>query len=191
MKKALITSVLALTALLSGAHVSAQNLQMSSYLGASGGVANWNVDCSGTTSCKKNPGSLRVFGGVNVMPNVAVELTYAALGTAKASATGANVDVNGSSFDLSGVYKFGAPTSAFGAFAKGGLAYTNAKATATVGTMSSSDTKKAWGLVLGAGVTYAVTESFALRAEVDTQKVKLTNTSGNVTSFTVGGQATF
>lgn len=191
MKKTLVSSILALTALLSGAHVSAQNLQMSSYLGASGGVSNWNIDCAGATSCKKNPGSLRVFGGVNVMPNVAVELTYAALGTAKASATGADVNMKGSSFDLSGVYKFGAPTSAFGAFVKGGLAYTNAKATATVGTTSGADTKKAWGLLLGAGVTYAVTESFALRAEIDTQNLKVPGSSGNVTSFTVGGQATF
>jgi OOP family OmpA-OmpF porin len=191
MNKYIISAIVAASALLSGVNASAQNLQMSSYLGASGGVANWNVDCSGTTSCKKNPGSLRVFAGVNVMPNVAVELTYAALGTAKASATGVNAELKGSSVDLSGVYKFGVPTSPFGAFVKGGLAYTNAKTSATIGTASGSDTKKAWGLIVGAGVTYAVTESFAVRAEIDTQKLKTSTNSGNVTSFTVGGQATF
>lgn len=191
MNKYILSAIVAASALLTGVNASAQNLQMSSYLGASGGVANWNVNCSGTTSCSKNPGSLRVFGGVNVMPNVAVELTYASLGTAKASATGVSAELKGSSFDLSGIYKFGAPTSPFGAFVKGGLAYTNAKSSTTTGTVTSAGTQKAWGLIVGAGVTYAVTESFAVRAEIDTQKLKTTNDSGNVTSFTVGGQATF
>ncbi len=191
MKKNIVFAALAAATLLAGTNASAQDLKMSSYLGASGGVSSWNIDCSGATSCKKNPGSLRIFGGVNVTPNVAVELTYAALGTAKASATGTNIEVKGSSFDLSGLYKFGGTTSPFGAFVKGGLAYTNAKATATTSTGSGANTQKAWGLLLGAGVTYAVTESFALRAEVDTQNLKVPGSSGNVTSFTVGGQATF
>jgi len=192
MKKNIISAVLAATAMLVGANVSAQDLKMSYYLGASGGVTTWNIECYGSTSCEKNPSSLRIFGGLNITPNLAVELTYAALGTAKVNSTGSNLEIQGRSFDLSGVYKFPVPTtSSLQPFVKGGLAYTNAKASATSSINSGTSTQQAWGLLIGAGVIYTVTESFALRAEVNTQNLKVPGSSGNVTSFSVGGQAMF
>ncbi|MEY2952752.1 MAG: hypothetical protein RLZZ401_839 [Pseudomonadota bacterium] len=181
-------SALTVAALLASGGAAAQNLRMSTYLGASGGVSSWNADCAGTTDCKKNPGSLRIFAGMDIVPNVALELTYASLGKLKATAAGVPIDIRGDSFDLSGVYKFGSDYSSLGAFVKGGVAYTNAKSTVA----GVSDTKKAWGLLLGAGMTYALTPNVALRAEIDTQNVKVPGgTSGNVTSFSVGGQASF
>ena len=192
MQKLALTTLLA-SALFASAGASAQALQLSTYLGAAGGVANWNVDCGGTSSCKKNPATVRAYGGYNVTPNVAVELTYASLGTVKASNsnTGDSVNLKGSSFDVSGLYKFSSASNPFGAFVKGGLAYTRASASATVNGVSGSDNKKAWGLLVGAGATYALSENLALRAEIDTQKVKVPGSSGNVTSFVVGGQGSF
>jgi OOP family OmpA-OmpF porin len=189
--KTIALPALALVALLSGPTASAQNLQMSTYLGASAGVAHWNANCSGTTSCKTTPATLRVYGGYNFTPNVGIELTYASLGTVKAAASGAQVDIKGTSMDVSGVYKLGSPSSAWGGFVKGGLAYTQAKVNASSGTVVGADTKNAWGLIVGIGATYALTDHFALRAELDTQTVKVPGSSGNVTSFTVGAQGAF
>jgi outer membrane protein W len=186
MKKS-ITTILGILALASAGAASAQKLTMSPYIGATGGFAAWDANCAGTTDCKKNPGSVRVFGGVNLSPNTAVELTYASLGTLKATVSGTAVGIKGSSMDVSAVYRLGNTQGGLGFFVKGGLAYTNAKATA----LTYSATEKGWGLVLGAGVTYALTPSVGLRAEIDTQNVKVPGTSGNVTSLTVGGQASF
>lgn len=190
MQKLALTTLLA-SALFASAGASAQALKLSTYLGAAGGVASWNVDCGGTTSCKKNPATVRAYGGYNVTPNVAVELTYASLGTVKANSGADSLNLKGSSFDVSGLYKFGSASNPFGAFVKGGLAYTRAKASATVNGVSGSDNKNAWGLLVGAGATYALSENVALRAEIDTQKVKVPGSSGNVTSFVVGGQGSF
>lgn len=189
--KIIAFSVLATAALCLGSAASAQNLQMSTYLGASAGVARWNVDCSGTSSCKTTPASVRLFVGHHFTPNAAVEMTYAGLGTVKATSAGSQVDVRGNSFDVSTVYKFGSAGSALGAFVKGGLAYTRVKANATTGTVAGSDSKNAWGAIVGAGATYALTDNFSLRAEIDTQNVKVPGSSGNVTSFTVGAQGAF
>ena len=186
MKKSM-ASVLGILALATTGAVSAQNLKMTPYLGVAGGFSAWNLDCAGTTDCKKNPGSARVFGGVNLSSNTALELTYSSLGSPSATVSGVGVGLKGSSTDLSALYKFGAPNSNLGFFVKGGLAYTNAKASAA----GSSATEKGWGLILGAGVTYALTSNVALRAEVDTQKVKVPGSSGNVTTLVVGGQAAF
>ena len=186
MKKS-IASIVGILALTSAGIASAQKLTMTPYLGVAGGFSAWDMNCSGTTDCKKNPGSARVFGGVNLSPNTAIELTYASLGSPSASVSGVGVGLKGSSTDLSGIYRFGSPQSNLGLFVKGGLAYTNAKASAA----GSSATEKGWGLILGAGVTYALTPSVALRAEVDTQKVKVPGSSGNVTTLVVGGQAAF
>ena len=186
MKKS-IASIVGILALTSAGIASAQKLTMTPYLGVAGGFSVWVMNCSGTTDCKKNPGSARVFGGVNLSPNTAIELTYASLGSPSASVSGVGVGLKGSSTDLSGIYRFGSPQSNLGFFVKGGLAYTNAKASAA----GSSATEKGWGLILGAGVTYALTPSVALRAEVDTQKVKVPGSSGNVTTLVVGGQAAF
>ena len=186
MKKS-IASVLGILALASTGAVSAQNLKMSPYLGVSGGISSWNLDCAGTTDCKKNPGSARVYGGMNLTPNVAVELTYASLGSPSATVAGVGVGLKGSSTDLSALYKFGSPNSNLGFFVKGGLAYTTGKASV----LGNSATEKGWGVIMGVGVTYALTSNVALRAELDTQKVKVPGSSGNVTSFVVGGQASF
>ncbi len=186
MKKSIV-SVLGILAFATVGAASAQNLKMTPYLGVAGGFSAWNMDCAGTTDCKKNPGSARVFGGVNLSPNVAVEMTYSSLGSPSASVAGVGVGLKGSSTDISGIYRFGSPESNLGFFVKGGLAYTSAKASVA----GSSASEKGWGLILGAGVTYALTPSVALRAEVDTQKVKVPGSSGNVTTLVLGGQAAF
>jgi len=186
MKKS-IASLVGILVLASGGVASAQNLTMTPYLGVAGGFSAWDLSCSGTTDCKKNPGSARVFGGVNLSPNVAVELTYSSLGSPSATVSGVGVGLKGSSTDLSGIYKFGNVQGGLGFFVKGGVAYTNAKASAA----GSSATEKGWGLILGAGVTYALTPNIGLRAELDTQKVKVPGSSGNVTTLVVGGQAAF
>ncbi|MBK6651893.1 MAG: hypothetical protein IPG42_20675 [Betaproteobacteria bacterium] len=80
MKKSIV-SVLGILAFATVGAASAQNLKMTPYLGVAGGFSAWNMDCAGTTDCKKNPGSARVFGGVNLSPNVAVEMTYSSLGS--------------------------------------------------------------------------------------------------------------
>jgi hypothetical protein len=186
MKKS-IASMVGILVLASAGAVSAQNLKMTPYLGVAGGFSSWNLDCSGATDCKKNPGSARVFGGVNLTPNVAVELTYSSLGSPSVTSGGVTSGLKGSSTDLSALYKFGAANSNLGFFVKGGLAYTAGK----LSTPTSSGTEKGWGLILGAGVTYALTPSIGLRAEVDTQKIKVPGSSGNVTTLVLGGQAAF
>jgi outer membrane protein W len=184
--------LIAASSMLFTAGASAQALQMSTYLGAAGGGAAWNIDCAGTTTCNKTPLAMRVYGGYNFQPNMGVELTLASLGKTKLSAPGTAVDLAGTSFDVSAVYRFGAPTSPFGAFVKGGIGFTRTKSAATVAGVTGSATQSGAGLLLGVGATYALNETFALRAELDTQSVKAPGgTKGNVTSFVIGGQGSF
>jgi opacity protein-like surface antigen len=176
--KKLALNTLAAAALFASTVVTAQPLQMSAYLGASGGVSSWNADCSGTTNCKKNPGSFRIYGGYNFLPSLGLEMTLASLGTVKANVTGTAVNVQGAGMDIAAVYRFGSSSSPFGAFVKG--------------TLKDSDTKNGFGFLAGVGATYALTDHFALRAELDTQRVKVpAGSSVNVTTFTVGGQGSF
>lgn len=190
--KKLVLTTLAAAALFASTVVTAQPLQMSAYLGASGGVSSWNADCTGTTNCQKNPGSFRVYGGYNFMPSLGLEMTLASLGTVKANAAGTAVSVQGAGMDVAAVYRFGSSSSPFGAFVKGGLAYSRTKASATTGTLTGSDTKNGFGFLAGVGATYALTDHFALRMELDGQRVKVPGGSSvNVTTFTVGGQGSF
>jgi OmpA-OmpF porin, OOP family len=195
-KKLLLPALLA-TVYLSSTGLQAQTapqlhaLQMTTTLGAMGSVSAWNMDCTSTTSCKKNPGSFRVFASQSVTPNIAVELTYASLGTLNAAAPGTQLSIKGNSTDVSAVYKFGNPDNALGAFVKGGLAYTQTKAEVAVAGGAGSANQNAWGVVLGIGATYALTSNFSLRAEVDTQSVKVPGSKGNVTTMSVGGQGSF
>lgn len=189
MKKIALIS-LAVTTLLAAGTASAQSVPSTAYAGITGGVSHWNADCGGL-SCDTTPSAYRVFAGYNLQPNVAVEVTYASLGTLKGDAPGLHAEIKGQSLDVSGLYKFGAANEALRPYVKGGLAYTKARASVDYAGLSGSDTRNAWGLVLGAGVTYAFNNSFALRAELNTQQLKVPGDSGNVTGLFIGGQFSF
>lgn len=165
------------------------------YVGASGGVSNWSVDCAGTTSCDKSGSSFKLFGGYDINPNFAVEGAYASLG--KATATGViagvgnvAVESKASGFELAGVFK--APFSKeFTGFAKLGVSFMKGEASAVAGAQAGSSSENSTNLLAGLGVSYAVTKDVAIRGEWETRKVKVAGDSGNVSNFTAGVQFNF
>jgi OOP family OmpA-OmpF porin len=184
MFKKSIAVVFAVLALSAGA-VSAQ-----SYMGATVGRSQADVDCSGTTSCSKSDTAFKVYGGINVAPKFDVEVGYFDLGSAKASDGIISAEIKSKGVEGAAVYRMDL-NQTWGAFAKGGVAYIRAEGTASDGTVSGSYTENSFQPVLGAGLTYKVTESVRARADVDYHRVKFSGEKANVTSVSVGVEVKF
>ncbi len=190
-KKATIAAFVAASAFGFASSASAQE----AYVGVSGGISNWSVDCSGTTACDKSDSSFKLFGGYNINPNFAVEGAYVSLG--KWTATGPDPDFGnlsvenkGSGFELTGVFK--APFSnEFTGFAKLGASFMKGETSVSTGGQTASQSENNTNLVAGLGLTYAFSKEVSIRGEWETRKVKSPVDSGNVNNFTVGAQFNF
>lgn len=173
------------TGILASAGASAQ-----SYVGASVGQSKWAVDCSGATSCSDTDTAYKVFGGYNFSQNLAVEATYSSLGTINATVGTISADIKASSFDVAAMFK--APVSKdWVLFAKLGVGAVKGEVDASMGSVSGSTTKNATQAVAGVGAIYNVGQDFGIRADIDTRKVDLVGSSGNVTNVSIGAQVSF
>ncbi len=193
--KKFIAAVVAISGLFINTAANAQ-----AYAGVTVGQARWNADCNGTINCKTNDTSFNILGGYNINANWGVEASYYSLGKIKANFTNVvpygNVgtitgEMKTTGVDLAGVYRTQF-TNNWGMFAKLGVTYSKGEGTIFLNNASIlSDSKNSTNVMAGVGVTYAFTPNVAVRAEIDSRKVDFSYTSGNITNFNVGVQATF
>jgi OOP family OmpA-OmpF porin len=187
-KKTMTVAAMAAAGLVFSASASAQV-----YVGASVGEANWNVDCSGTSSCKNNDTAYKVFGGYKFTPQWAVEVSYFDLGHATATVDGVGVKSSATGGDVSAVYT-AQLSKQWNLFYKLGVAEVNGKITGSLDGFSVSDSKNTVQPVVGFGVNYLITPTVGIRADIDTRRVEVASgsgSSGNVTNFEIGLQAAF
>lgn len=187
-KKNIIAAALIISGFALSGTASAQR-----YIGVTVGQASWDINCAGTTSCKKTDTAFKAFGGYDFSPMWGVEGSFFSVGTASASDGTIKGDFKGSGFDVAGIMK--APIgNHFVAFGKLGLAFVKGETTGTVGSVSGSVSKNSTQAVLGFGVLYKVSSDTSLRAEVERRNVKvadLDNATASVINVSVGVQASF
>ncbi|MBR7801338.1 outer membrane beta-barrel protein [Undibacterium fentianense] len=190
-KNKVFLSLMLIAGLTVGATASAQV-----YVAGTTGIAKWNSDCDkGGAKCDTSTNAFKLTGGYNVDKNFALEASYFSLGKLSASATIANTtasaEAKATGFELAGVLKHQLADGLDG-FAKLGIARVTADTSASLPNVfsMSADTKSTQP-VLGLGVTYALTKDIALRAEVESRRVKIGEEKNTVTGFSVGAQFHF
>jgi OmpA-OmpF porin, OOP family len=175
-KRAILCSLGVLSLLVAGGAY-AQRL----YLGATGGVSSWNVDCAGTSTCDTSSSTFRGFLGYNFVDvsgrvQVGVEAFYMDLGHISASipgsATSVTIEAEGYGLALATSGRF-TPNSRFGYFARVGVANVESEANPRLLVAGRIvNTKSSARAVIGLGANFFVTPNFSVRVETNITSVK-------------------
>ena len=181
--------------LMSGRAALAQN-SPDAYVSLSAGPSRANVDCTDTTTCDRSSVAAKVLLGYRIVPNLAVEASYAYLGKSKASsdfdggtATGS---IQGQSLGIgvAGLFPFGDADN-WSAIVRAGIASNRARVSATADGSSSSDSETHVQPYFGLGLNYAFTPNFEAGIAWDTTKVKYLDASARVNVFAIVGTFRF
>lgn len=134
------------------------------YAGVSAGQAKVKDFCAGAgsmgISCKDTSSAWRLYGGREFPRGLAIEASYADLGSVDASAGKLRASVNARVFDLSGIVSV--PVGVFRAFGKLGVYNAQTKADSNFG---FADSKSNTGLTYGAGLRYHFSPTVGARTE--------------------------
>lgn len=172
MKKIMLSTLVAAGLMAASAAATAQQAG-GIYAGVSIGQSKFKEACSGSggtgVSCEDTDTAWRIFGGYEVNRNFAVELGYADLGQAKATATSggftATATAEATAWDLVAVGSW--PISPnFSVYGKLGLFYGKVEGTAGgTGFGSSSQSDSGTDLTYGLGARFDFTRNLGARAE--------------------------
>ena len=138
------------------------------YAGAGFGQSAYKDDlsCQGSApgvSCDDKDTALKLFGGMQVNPNFAAELTYQNFGKVSISGGGLSAEIKSYAFDLSalGMLPFGGQFAGYGRL---GLYYAKSEGTSNIpGLANVSETNT--GLTYGVGLQWSPTPNLGVRAE--------------------------
>ena len=139
------------------------------YVGAGVGQSAFKdeLSCQGTggggVSCDDKDNALKLFGGYQINPNFAAELTYQDFGNASASGGGFNAQIKSNAFDVSalGMLPFGGQFAGYGRL---GLFYAKSEGTSNIpGIANVSETNT--GLTYGLGLQWSPMPNLGVRAE--------------------------
>lgn len=163
------------------------------YVGGALSQARWDVDCTGTSTCKDADTAYKFFAGYDFTPNLGVEASYFALGDVTASAGDVKGSFNAKGLDFAGVIKAPSLMGVVG-FAKAGVAFVNGESGGTIAGVSASTSKSSAQALYGLGLMFAIGDKTSIRAEVERRKVKVANldsATSNVSTFSIGLQASY
>jgi len=193
LKKTLALVAVAVSAL-SAPPSFAQNL----YVGGAIGVANTDVDCSGTISCDKNPTGVKAYGGYKFNNMFAVELGYLSLGKAKASLNGADFGLPGTvgtSLKTDGVTlgvaAFLPIANQFFGVVRAGAFAAKTKGEVSNSGITQSQSESHTQAYLGLGASYAVNKQLSVDGGVDLTKIKFGGQSASVSFWSIGASYAF
>jgi hypothetical protein len=196
-KKTLIAGAVTLVSLASGSAFAQP------YVGIGAGVSHADRGCdaaqaagAGTTSCDKNDGTFKLYGGYTLPgTDLAGELIYSDLGKFKASGNGANVDAKGSYWGFGGAYRpsFG---QGWGGVARIGAAYGTGKVDYSLDSASGDNSRNDWHPYYGLGLNYEVAKNIKIEADWDntrltTQVPSFSSSTAVVNSYTIGASFGF
>lgn len=168
------------------------------YVGASVGQSRWNVDCNGASNCGNHDTAFKLAAGYNFTSNLAVEGTYFDLGKIGGTlpsgfANVGNVALSGkaSGFDVAvvGIVPVAADWDLFG---KVGIESVKGTLGESALGYNFNQDRTTTVPMFGFGVKYKATKNLAVRADIDTRKVKLPySLEGNVTNYNIGLEYAF
>lgn len=194
MKTRTIPLALACAALASAASAQTQAQTPSAYVSLSAGPSRASVDCQGTTACDRSSAAAKLLFGYRMIPNFAVEISYAYLGkvTATADVDGTPVDasIKGQSLGIgvAGLLPFGAANE-WTAIARAGIASNRTRVGVSGAGASASDSQTHAEPYFGLGLNYAFTPNFDAGLAWDNTKLKYADTTTRVNAFSAA--ATF
>lgn len=139
------------------------------YVGASGGISNWSVDCGGTTSCDKNGTGAKGFVGYRFSGPFAVEALYVDLGKTTARVGMVDVAIKGQGVGAALVLDGKSDKWSYGAR----LGALSMKGKASVsGGFSGSSSKTSTQPIFGIFAGYEIVDNLSLRLELDSTRVE-------------------
>lgn len=160
------------------------------YVGASAGESKFNTECrNGVTrffDCNRRDTGYKVYAGGRVNEVLGLEVGYTDFGRIRASGG----DTNAWAIPIT--LTAGTPLgSRFGIFGKVGGLYGRTDVTADPDTLFDTGHKNGWGFTYGAGMTFAITPSLQLRADVDRYKLDFVGGRKDVDMVSAGLQLRF
>jgi len=198
MNKSLIAAAITLACFTTTASAAADDEDPNAigpYVGAAYGLTRYNMDCSDTVSCDKTPTGFKLFGGLPMNKNLALELQYVQYGVADAV-----VDLNGfrANASLEGRH-FGLGLAAHGNFgqrwngiARFGLAENKLKAKAgIVGLASGSIAENHISVYAGGSIGFRVTPNLTIDGGVDLTRFEILDMKMTARQFNLGLRNSF
>jgi OOP family OmpA-OmpF porin len=157
------------------------------YAGALIGLAKISTDCPAGVTCDDSSTGMKVYGGYEVAPNIALEVGYTSFGKTTLKTSLGGVEVKGTAFVVNGAFRF--PIAAeFTGVARLGLASVKGKYSDTLGGSESESKIK---LYTGLGLEYAIAKDIKLIGAFDLSNVEVGGDSGTAMLFGAGVQASF
>ena len=181
MKKLLIGAALAAMACAASAQ---------GYAGAVAGLARFDVDCEGA-SCNKGDTGLKVYGGYEVTPGIAIEAGYMNFGEFTGSDGFTSLKLKSKAFFVGGAFRSEFANTSWAGVLRAGLASVKTDASAALGGASGSRSDSNVAGYLGLGVEYKCSDSFRGVASWDFTKFEVGDEDGTVHLFGVGVQGQF
>lgn len=155
------------------------------YIGAGVGASHINVDCTGVSSCDNTDTGGKVYGGYEFNGGFGAEVGYLNFGKAKASLSGANLDIKIDGFYAAAAFR--APLGQdFGLTARLGVASLKTKLTATMGSFTGSDDETHTDAYFGIAADYAVTKNLKIELSADFSKAKYDTEKASVRTINAG-----
>lgn len=166
---------------------SAQN-----YVVLSAGRSDHDLGCGGATVCDESGSAFKLLGGWRVAPNFAVESGYMGYGKSKArdSGLGIGLDTTVGGFGIGGAFHSDI-TPQWNFVARLGLAQMKAKARATSGGFSGTDSDTSTQMYAGLGVGWRLSKQLSLDAAWDSSRAKVSGEKLDVRAFSLGLTVSF
>lgn len=141
------------------------------YAALDAGQARYNISCAGTVACSNTATAVRVTGGYQYTPNVAVEVSYGDYGAATGSVVDpvlglANAKIATSGLQLAAVGSLPLSNN-FALTGKLGVASTSVKTSVTAAAGVGGVTSTSTTLTAGIGVRYDLSKNVSLRAQYE------------------------
>jgi OmpA-OmpF porin, OOP family len=158
--------------------------QDTGYLMLGGGRSDFNVDCTGTSSCDTSGSAFQVVGGYRLGGGWAFEGLYANFGKTTATAGGIGVDIKATALGAGAAY-IADLGSGFGATLRLGLASVEMKGNARVGGAGGSVSDSKAQLYAGLGLSYAFSKSISTELGYLSTRGEIVGEKGNISALTL------
>jgi OOP family OmpA-OmpF porin len=182
------THAIVLAALL--AATAAHAAEPGAYVSVAAGATHINMDCSGATSCDTSDTGGKLAAGYQFGNGFSLEAGYMSFGKFKGSDGTMSVTIKPTAFTLGGAFALPLNTD-WGMNIRLGLAQVKTKASATVGTLSGSDSQSKAKVYAGLGVTYAVSKSVKLELGLDSTESQFAGEKGTLRLVSLGASFAF
>lgn len=159
------------------------------YVGVNGGETKFRTECNRTITqleCDRKDTGFKVYAGGRMSEVLGLEVGYTDFGRIRAS--GGETDAWAIPVSLTAGVPIG---SRFNAFGKVGGLYGRTDVTASLDSLTETGNKSGWGWTYGAGASFAVTPTIAIRADWDRYKLDFSSGRKDVDMLSAGVQFRF